>query len=686
MKKLFALLALIALVTLIYGQAPEKMSYQCVVRNASGALVTNQPVGIRISVLQGSATGTVVFSEIYSPIPHTNSNGLVSLEIGGGTPVTGSFSSINWSVGPFFLKTETDPQGGTNYTITGTSQILSVPYALHAGSVASYAETDPVYAASPASGISTSSIAGWNTSYGWGNHATAGYLTTETDGIVGNEISVVTNSTLLRSGSGTNASPYSVALNLDNTNSWTGPQTFTSSTVFPGSGIWNSAGNVGIGTTSPTSKLQILNGNMVIERPLSVSTIALGSVAGTTQRIFAGDGSGGSLNTNYNQVKLTADPANSEELLRLHTGADAMSNSGTAAINFGQFNLSDMAAIKAVNEGGQPLGRTAGLSFWTEPAGTGVPLQERMRIAGTGNVGIGTTSPVNKLDVNGVISAIGGNSTNWNTAYSWGNHATSGYLTTEVDGIIGNEISNVTNSTLLRTGSGTNASPFSVALNLGNANSWTGSQTFTTSTFFPGSGIWGSDGNAGIGTATPTARLEVVGNVKMSGSSSATAGLSVTGPILGGPPAVEGISGGGGSVKGQLGTSGGVGVFGTSNNGNGAAVWGEMTAGGLVTSSGVYGKVAGTTGSGVFGDATSVTGTNFGVYGRTSSATGWGLYTPNNMYAGGKISIGTTSTTSKLQVEGLPVFPNNSAAVTGGLTAGAFYRTGGDPDFVCVVH
>ena len=110
----------------VLAQVPQKMSYQAVLRNSSNALITSSPVGMKISILQGSATGTVVYSETQTPA--TNANGLVSIEIGGGT----GFSTINWANGPYFIKTETDPLGGTNYTITGTSQLLSVPYALHA--------------------------------------------------------------------------------------------------------------------------------------------------------------------------------------------------------------------------------------------------------------------------------------------------------------------------------------------------------------------------------------------------------------------------------------------------------------------------------------------------------------------------------------------------------------------------
>ena len=116
--------------SLAFAQAPEKMSYQAVVRNTTNNLVTNQPVGMQISILQGSTTGTAVYVETQTPT--SNANGLVSLEIGGGSVVSGNMATINWANGPYFIKTETDPTGGSSYTITGTSQLLSAPYALYA--------------------------------------------------------------------------------------------------------------------------------------------------------------------------------------------------------------------------------------------------------------------------------------------------------------------------------------------------------------------------------------------------------------------------------------------------------------------------------------------------------------------------------------------------------------------------
>ena len=113
-----------------FAQSQDYMSYQAVIRNASNNLITNQPVGMKISILQGSAIGTAVYEETQTPT--SNINGLVTLAIGGGSTISGSYGTINWANGPYFIKTETDPTGGTNYTIVGVTQFLSVPYALYA--------------------------------------------------------------------------------------------------------------------------------------------------------------------------------------------------------------------------------------------------------------------------------------------------------------------------------------------------------------------------------------------------------------------------------------------------------------------------------------------------------------------------------------------------------------------------
>ena len=133
MKKVYSLLLTVIITTLsLFAQPPRKMSYQAVIRDSENQLVVNTEIGMQISILQGSADGAAVYIETLTPT--TNTNGLVIIEIGGGTEQDGNFTTIDWSDGPYFIKTETDPSGGTNYTITGTSQLLSVPYALHSGS------------------------------------------------------------------------------------------------------------------------------------------------------------------------------------------------------------------------------------------------------------------------------------------------------------------------------------------------------------------------------------------------------------------------------------------------------------------------------------------------------------------------------------------------------------------------
>jgi hypothetical protein len=130
MKNFYTLLLFLFASVSILAQAPEKMSYQAVLRDASNTLLTNQEVGMQISILQSTATGTAVYVETQTVT--SNINGLVTLEIGTGSVVSGDFTTIDWSTDNYFIKTETDPAGGTTYTITGTSQLMSVPFAMYA--------------------------------------------------------------------------------------------------------------------------------------------------------------------------------------------------------------------------------------------------------------------------------------------------------------------------------------------------------------------------------------------------------------------------------------------------------------------------------------------------------------------------------------------------------------------------
>jgi hypothetical protein len=131
MKYILTVLCLVqGLSGLLFAQAPEKFTYQSVVRNASGALHANALTGLQIRILQGSATGTEVFKEQHSVT--TNANGLLSVLVGNGTAITGSLAGIDWVAGPYFMEAAIDLNGGTNYTLSSAVQLLSVPYSLYA--------------------------------------------------------------------------------------------------------------------------------------------------------------------------------------------------------------------------------------------------------------------------------------------------------------------------------------------------------------------------------------------------------------------------------------------------------------------------------------------------------------------------------------------------------------------------
>ena len=127
MNKIYLTIAVLIFSKFVIAQSPEKMSYQAVIRDVENNLISDREIGMQISILQGTTEGNAVYIETQNPI--TNENGLVSIEIGTGNS-SYNFSEIEWSIGPYYIKTETSPTGGSNYTITGVSQLLSVPYAL----------------------------------------------------------------------------------------------------------------------------------------------------------------------------------------------------------------------------------------------------------------------------------------------------------------------------------------------------------------------------------------------------------------------------------------------------------------------------------------------------------------------------------------------------------------------------
>ncbi|MBN8702407.1 MAG: hypothetical protein J0M08_05050 [Bacteroidetes bacterium] len=126
----FGLVVLFIYSTTLLSQVPQSFKYQSVARDITGNIIANQPISFRISILKSSISGTAVYTETHTI--STNAFGIANFEIGKGSVSIGSFSGINWHNDTYFIQTEMDALGGSNYTLMGTSQLLSVPYALHA--------------------------------------------------------------------------------------------------------------------------------------------------------------------------------------------------------------------------------------------------------------------------------------------------------------------------------------------------------------------------------------------------------------------------------------------------------------------------------------------------------------------------------------------------------------------------
>jgi len=128
--KLLALSCIFLIVTVSFSQNAEAFKYQAAIRNNSGDLITNQEVTLRISIRDITANGTILYRETHDPT--TNDYGMVNINIGDGTLVSGSFETINWGIDEKFISIDLDPNGGSSYVIMGTSQLLNVPFSLHA--------------------------------------------------------------------------------------------------------------------------------------------------------------------------------------------------------------------------------------------------------------------------------------------------------------------------------------------------------------------------------------------------------------------------------------------------------------------------------------------------------------------------------------------------------------------------
>lgn len=274
--KLFSLLAMLMVTSSYFSQAPQAFKYQAIARDASGVPMNNQSVSFQISVLQGSASGTNVYTENHNV--STNSFGLVNLEIGSGSTVSGNFSNITWGSNAYYIQTKLDATGGNSYVLMGTSQLLSVPYALYSessgsgGGASALNDLTDVNAGAP----SANQVLTWNGSQ-WVASTPVDNNTTYSAG-TGLSLSgtTFTNSapdrtvTLNQSGSTTVSGTYpnfTISSTDNNTTYSAGTgltlsgSTFSGPWTISGSNIYRNTGNIGIGVTNP------INGKLEITGP-----------------------------------------------------------------------------------------------------------------------------------------------------------------------------------------------------------------------------------------------------------------------------------------------------------------------------------------------------------------------------------------------------------------------------------
>ncbi|MBM4386809.1 MAG: hypothetical protein FJ088_03660, partial [Deltaproteobacteria bacterium] len=488
--------------------------------------------------------------------------------------------------------------GGTGVV---TAVTASSPLASSGGNTPNISLTGIMPVANGGTGLGASGTAGnllRSTGTGWESW-TPNYLLSEVDGVIGNEVTNTTDFTLTRSGSGTSVSPYTLAINLTNANIWSAEQTFGGGAKFPDSGIWNTSGNVGIGTTAPQEKLDLgSSGNIILGGVIKNSAGTLTSPSYT----FSSDLDTGIYSPWPSSLRITIDGVaralfgSSEThfitnnlrfgstIAKLVTGFDlAIETEGTqkhiilqpsgnvgigtispstklevagtvkatAFVGDGSgltnVSASSFSGVLGVSNGGTgaDLSSTGGANQFVRQSSAGgqftvsaltdadVPnnitltnitqITNRAITDTTGTLGVarGGTGLTSPGTLGNLLRSDGSTWTSW----------TPDYLTSEGDGVIGNEVVNATDFSLIRTGSGTQASPYTLGINLTNPNTWSSEQTFSGGAKFPGSGIWNASGNVGIGTTTPNFPLHVKGATQIEGALNINNPLGMVGSV-----------------------------------------------------------------------------------------------------------------------------------------------------------
>ncbi len=432
-KTTFFLVCFVLISVSLLAQTPQAFKYQAVARTSSGNLIQNQLVAFRISLLQGSPSGTLAYQERHTT--NTNDYGLASLDIGNGTVLAGSFSSIDWSAGSMFIKVEFDPLGGTAYQNMGTSQLLSVPYALyseHSANSPWLIGSTGIYYNDANVGIGTN-----NPTIKLEVNGTT-LIGIETKGIrfrndgaftdiesLGTDLAInyqggntVLNGNAGNVGIGCLFPDYKFHVRSYASGTWLS-EFYNTSTSSSGNGVviradggdplWiqnnlttllavKNNGNVGIGTTTPEASLHVNglglfksgDGGIYLGSNGTSGSVGYAGISGSFSNITLNNGKttfygNVGIGTSSPNRELEINGGNAENGLRVAWGP-------TYPTVYGEILHGGSGGFKLNAEAGG--GGWADMSFQTN--GT-----TRMFIESVGNIGIGTTAPTQLLDVNG---------------------------------------------------------------------------------------------------------------------------------------------------------------------------------------------------------------------------------------------------------------------------------------------